>query len=415
MRVLKTLLMATALTLAGLVALLKKVGGSGRNDSAPLPQKLGLWPSRQTWKIIGLTVLALLLVAPIGGFFLAASGLMPIKASSGHWAITAWFLNFSMARSVDTHSLPLKAPSLDDPMLVHKGAGHFALGCQPCHGSPMQPSPVIPRHMTPHPPYLPPKISEWEPAELFYIVKHGVKFTGMPAWAAQHRDDEIWAVTAFLLRLPELSAEEYVRLTQGKTEPVFSLSDLGGPESPALVLQNCARCHGFDGLGRGLGAFPKLAGQHKEYLEAALAAYAGGARHSGIMQPISAALSKTEISQLAEYYSSRPAAHSPAEVNQSSDLIAHGRKIALEGIPKKRVPACAECHGPNPSHRNPHYPILAGQYAAYLELQLDLFQKKHRCGSEFSHLMHPTAERLTAEDVRAVAAFYESLGSITLE
>lgn len=262
--------------------------------------------------------------------------------------------------------------------------------------------------MTPHPPYLPPKISEWDPEELFYIVKHGVKFTGMPAWAARKRDDEVWAVTAFLLKLPELSPDEYLRLTQGEgARP--SLEDLGGREVPELVLQNCARCHGYDGLGRGLGAFPRLAGQHREYLEAALQAYSSGTRHSGIMAPISAGLSSEEIRQIAQYYHSRAPAPPELDPGKKSELIARGREIAFSGIAEKRVPACAECHGPRPSRRNPHYPILAGQYAAYLELQLELFQKQQRGGSDYSHLMHPTAERLTKEQIRAVAAFYESV------
>ena len=362
-------------------------------------------------KTIGLTVLIVLLALPVLGFFVSASGIIPIKASSGHWAITAWFLNFSMARSVDTHSLLLEAPALQDPALVLKGAGHYALGCQPCHGGPLQPHPVIPLHMTPHPPYLPPKISEWEPEELFYIVKHGVKFTGMPAWPAQHRDDEVWAVTAFLLQLPELSTEEYLQLTLGEASPGGStpLPELAGPEIPVSLLQNCARCHGFDGLGRGAGAFPRLAGQHAEYLAASLNAYAKGERHSGIMQPISAALTTREISQLATYYSSLPAAASYTSTPEKPELLTRGREIALTGIAEERIPACAECHGPNPTRRNPHYPILAGQYASYLKLQLELFQKHHRGGSEYSHLMHPTAERLSKEEINAVTLFYEQL------
>jgi hypothetical protein len=59
--------------------------------------------------------------------------------------------------------------------------------------------------MTPHLPYLPPVIPARQPDELFYIVKHGIKFTGMPAWPAQQRDDERWAMVAFLRRLPDLA------------------------------------------------------------------------------------------------------------------------------------------------------------------------------------------------------------------
>jgi mono/diheme cytochrome c family protein len=127
---------------------------------------------------------------------------MPLKASSGHWAITAWFLHFTMRRSVATHSPGLQAPALDVPRLVLQGAGHYETGCRPCHGSVDLPLPRIAQQMTPPPPYLPPRITTWEPEELFYIVKHGVKFTGMPAWPSQQRDDEVWAMVAFLLMRP---------------------------------------------------------------------------------------------------------------------------------------------------------------------------------------------------------------------
>jgi hypothetical protein len=60
-----------------------------------------------------------------GGLLVAASGIIPIKASSDHWAITRWFLNFSKERSVATHTLGLEVPSLDEPWLVLKGAGHY--------------------------------------------------------------------------------------------------------------------------------------------------------------------------------------------------------------------------------------------------------------------------------------------------
>src|SRR5690606_30483543 len=161
---------------------------------APAPSR----PPRRSarWWLVRVG-LALPLLA-LAGFLVAASGIIPIKASSGHWAITEWFLEFSMSRSVATHSLGIKTPPLDDPALILKGAGHYENGCMPCHGSPALPYPRVAWSMTPPPPNLTRSISEWKPKELFYIVKHGVKFTGMPAWPSQVRDDEVWAMVAFL-------------------------------------------------------------------------------------------------------------------------------------------------------------------------------------------------------------------------
>jgi cytochrome c553 len=73
------------------------------------------------------------------------------------------------------------------------------------------------------------------------------------------------------------------------------------------------------------------------------------------------------------------------------------------------VPSCIECHGVGGKRRKPEYPILAGQLASYLQLQLELFQRDQRGGSAYEHLMRPTAKRLTRSEVREVALYFESL------
>jgi cytochrome c553 len=356
---------------------------------------------------------ALLVVLAAGGFLVAASGIIPVKASSGHWGITAWLLHFSMERSVSTQTLWVSEPSLDEPWLAMKGAGHYETGCRPCHGAPDLRSPRIAMAMTPHPPYLPPLIAEWEPEELFYIVKHGVKFTGMPAWPSQERDDEVRAMVAFLLRMPGLDAEAYRRLVHGEAPPAGSVAPLpdltGPPEAPRAVLASCARCHGVHGRGREVAAFPRLAGQRRAYFVAALQAYANDERHSGIMQPIAAGLSIEEIQELADYYSRMPAgAPDAGDTPELLPALERGREIADRGVPAKGVPSCADCHGPGPGPRNSMYPVLAGQFSDYLVLQLELFKARRRGGSAYAHLMHHVADRLSAQQMRDVALYYAS-------
>ncbi len=181
-------------------------------------------------------------------------------------------------------------------------------------------------------------------------------------------------------------------------------------------LQSCARCHGGAGAGRGLGAFPKLAGQKRVYLALALEAYASSARNSGIMEPIATALTAGEREEVAEYYSSLPAVLGAASALRSElaafaapPAIERGRRIVLEGIPSQGVPSCMDCHGPGAERRNDAYPRIAGQYEDYLLLQLTLFAEGRRGGSPFAHLMQHVAERLAAEEMRDVAAYYASL------
>src|SRR5690606_21959964 len=70
------------------------------------------------------------------------------------------------------------------------------------------------------PPNLPAAVGRWSAAELFYIVKHGIKFTGMPAFPSLEREDEVWAVVAFLLEMPDMRASEYARMVYGDAEAV---------------------------------------------------------------------------------------------------------------------------------------------------------------------------------------------------
>jgi cytochrome c553 len=374
----------------------------------------GAWLKHQSWTTAKYFAVFLAVMA-VGGFLLAASGVIPIKASSGHWAVTRWLLQFSKQRSVSTNSLGMDAPPLDEARLVLKGAGAYETNCLACHGSPSLPAPRVARGMTPPPPYLPPALSKYEDAEVFYIVKHGIKFTGMPAWPAQARDDEVWAMVAFLRALPRLDAGGYERLVRGGTGAsveVEPMPEMAGPRTvPRAIGSSCARCHGADGTGRGEGAFPKLAGQSPEYLSLSLEAYARAERHSGVMEPHAAGLSVEELRELARYYASLPKSPPPTPGQETLPALQRGEAIARRGVPARRVPSCVSCHGPGDAPRNPVYPDLTGQYADYLVLQLELFKRQHRGGTAYAHLMRTVAAQLTPEQMRDVALYYASLSS----
>jgi cytochrome c553 len=363
---------------------------------------------RRLWRMVligGLVALA--------GFVVAATGIVPLKASSGHWAITQWVLRFGMKRSIATHSLAIKVPdNLSDRSLVLKGAGYYEIGCRSCHGSPGLTPPRIAARMLPLPPALGPRIRESNPKKLFYVVKHGMKFTGMPAWPSTQRDDEVWAMVAFLLQYPALDAAAYRRLIGAEESHAASADAFPLPPSPpSAIVQSCANCHGHDGRGRANDLMPTLAGQREPYLRAALEAYAAGHRHSGMMEPVAGALTPDAIAQAAGYFSrlrsAKPSARDPETV--PAEVRRRGELIATEGIRAQRIPACIECHGPGARRGKPEYPRLAGQPAAYLELQLTLFREGRRGGSDHAHLMKPVANRLKPEQARDVAGYFSSL------
>jgi cytochrome c553 len=125
------------------------------------------------------------------------------------------------------------------------------------------------------------------------------------------------------------------------------------------------------------------------------------------MGPIAAGLTAEAIQEVADHYAALPRPTGSV----SPETAVRGRAIALAGIPQQRVPACVECHGPREGPRNSRYPLLAGQPAGYLVLQLELFAERHRGGTSYAHLMHLIADNLSGEQKRDVAAYFESLGA----
>ncbi|MBP2301029.1 c-type cytochrome [Azospirillum picis] len=356
------------------------------------------------------------LAAAVGGLLFAWSGLYSVAATKEHFMPVEWFFEMAMRSSVRTHAYAVTPPdNLDDPAMIERGAGHYEDGCAPCHGAPDAPRNPISRHMMPEPPYLPDEVAAWKPKELYWITLHGIKYAGMPAWPAQRRDDEPWALTAFLLRLDRMGAEEYRRLAFGPVEgdEHSRVTELNGPADETL--RYCARCHGRDGNGRDSGAFPRLAGQSADYLYESLRAYAAGTRYSGFMQPAAAGLDDGEMRALAEHFAAQspvqsPAAGTPGPGEGDEPLLEVGRTIAEDGDPSGGVPACSSCHGRDgngAAHaRDPRYPSLDGQHAGYIEQQLRLWRDGSRGDNALSRIMGAAARRLTDDQIRALSLYY---------
>ena len=366
------------------------------------------------------SVLALLMavIVGVGAVLFAWTGIYSVAASEGHWPVTRWFLEFAMRRSVATHALALEGPPRFSETMVRRGLGHFVGACAPCHGAPGERRNEVVRNMLPPPPDLAVQAPAWSDEQLFWIVKHGLKYTGMPAWPAQERDDEVWAMVAFLRRLPQLSPGDYRSLARKdllslptEAEPMEPLG--GMAERSRSVLVTCARCHGVRGEGGGEGAFPRLAGQSRTYLEASLRAYAAGSRPSGIMQPIARELDGPTIAEIAGYFAAiappPPAAPPVAGPPGAAPAAQLGAAIARDGIPGRDIAGCSSCHDPQGYAPNPFYPSLAGQSAEFLDGQLRLWRRGVRGGSAAAPIMEEVSKRLSDREIAALAAYYSAL------
>jgi cytochrome c553 len=250
------------------------------------------------------------IIAAAGGAVFAWSGLFNVAATSKHSRPVAWLLHYVMQRSVARHANALVVPDLSDPALIRRGAAHFTAGCAPCHGAPGQLASPIAQQMTPVPPGLYSADRDFTPSQLFWIVKHGVKMTAMPAWPAPNRSDEIWAMVAFLEELPHLNTAAYAQLAEGATPSTFLPQQESVASDGTFDPASCARCHGADGRGENR-VFPALAGMSADKIEQALRDYRDGSRPSGFMQPVAATLSDAAIAAAAKYYASLPASASP--------------------------------------------------------------------------------------------------------
>jgi cytochrome c553 len=248
----------------------------------------------------------------------------------------------------------------------------------------------------------------WRDREMFWIVKHGIKYTGMPGWASQQRDDEVWAVIAFLKKLPGMDAAAYRDMAVGELWiPPQSGRQIATTEATANAASACARCHGADKRGTNSDLVPILHGQPVEFLRAALEDYASGRRASGIMQPVANELEPGSLKQVATYYAGlTPPPQSARPVDAAS--IDRGRALTEQGDANAKVPACASCHG---TQALKAYPRLAGQNAAYMANRLRLWRSGFTAASATDTIMAPIAKALTDAQIEDVAAYYSSLNA----
>lgn len=164
---------------------------------------------RLAWRqlLIGMVLTLLVIGAVLLGIVL--TGAYNVAADDRHTPTTEWALETTMRNSVQGRAEDLEAPTLTMAM-VSAGAGEYKAMCQHCHGGVGEPRAGWAQGMRPIPPSLVDAAKEWSTEEVFWLVKHGVKMSGMPAFGDTHDDRTNWNIAAFVKAMPEMSAEEYV-------------------------------------------------------------------------------------------------------------------------------------------------------------------------------------------------------------
>ena len=183
---------------------------------------------KSTFWFGGLVVLALAIV----GAFMAA-GAYNVAADVPHWALTHSLMEKARKSSIARRSSGIDVPALDDPELITSGAGNYDAMCAGCHLKPGAESTEMSRGLYPTPPNLVQRPLD-NPAAAFWVIKHGLKMSGMPAWGKSMEDKYVWGLVAFLKKLPDMPADRYQELVDASGGHQHGGSESGmetdGPE-----------------------------------------------------------------------------------------------------------------------------------------------------------------------------------------
>lgn len=169
-------------------------------------------------------VVGLIATAAVVGLVVVYTGAYNIAATEEHASFVRWAFDTTFRNSIKNRAADLQAPASLTPEMVAAGATGYKQMCQHCHAGPGANRAEWASGMRPRPPNLNKAAAEWEAKEIFWLVKHGAKMTGMPAFGPSHDDKTLWNIAAFVKELPAMTPERYAALGQPKGEDTPSTS-----------------------------------------------------------------------------------------------------------------------------------------------------------------------------------------------
>jgi mono/diheme cytochrome c family protein len=165
------------------------------------------------WSIIAAAIIVGVVACLGAALVLVYMGVFDVAADTPHSEPVYWLMQKVRQYSIIARVRDAVPNDLGDAKRISSGAGQYAEMCSSCHLAPGMKRTEISRGLYPRAPELR-RGSMLSVAEEFWIVKHGIKMTGMPAWGVTHDDEMLWDVVAFLRKMPELTAEEYQALVK---------------------------------------------------------------------------------------------------------------------------------------------------------------------------------------------------------
>lgn len=224
-------------------------------------------------RIVLFTVLGLAVLALGGAAAVVYGGLYNVSATQQHYQPVYSLLEAAMHNSVRLRARNIEPPALDGPQLLQRGAACFRDKCVQCHGGPGVAQGDIGKSMQPLPGPLVDARQRWLPRELYWVTRHGIRMSGMPAWEFRLDERDLWAVVAFMQVLPDLTARQFAEATSANAErcekgessqaPQQSVNRSGDVDRGRIALYQhaCSACHTIPGItGSSPQVGPPLAG-----------------------------------------------------------------------------------------------------------------------------------------------------------
>jgi len=153
--------------------------------------------------------LGIIALAVLAGFAVMFTGFYDVSAASHEPALLRWALIAIRGSSIERRARDVKVPVLEGEARVERGFRSYREMCAVCHGRPGGERTPLARGLNPQAPDLSRPDRDTSPAEMFWVIKNGIRMTGMPAWGRTHSDAELWDLVAFVKALPNLSAAQY--------------------------------------------------------------------------------------------------------------------------------------------------------------------------------------------------------------
>ncbi len=169
-------------------------------------------------KNVVITLGTAITLATLVGLTVVYAGLFDVSTSWKDPALVRWVLATTRENAVKSRAALIKVPPMEGAQQVEEGFRSFREMCASCHTPPGASASPTAQGLNPEPPDLAKRAEQMSAAELFWVIKNGIRMTGMPAWGPTHKDPELWNIVAFVKALPNMSSDDYQALDQETPE-----------------------------------------------------------------------------------------------------------------------------------------------------------------------------------------------------